>query len=67
MGFTVYQCDWDPDIYKVRNIMQMTIKVNHNSGIGVFTIGPCPPLDSGKFLYMVKNATLEKFDSQENS
>ena len=26
-----------------------------------------PPLDSEKFLHMVKNATLEKFDSRKNS
>jgi len=26
-----------------------------------------PPLGSEKFLHMAKNATLEKFDSQENS
>jgi len=41
-----------------------------DASIGVFTIGPlgpCPPLDSENFFHTAKNATLEKFDCQENS
>jgi len=40
------------------------------TGSGVFTtrsLGHGPPLNSEKFLHMAKNATLQKFDSQENS
>ena len=40
------------------------------TGSGVFTtwsLGPWPHLNSEKFLHMAINATLEKFDSQENS
>ena len=40
------------------------------TGSGVFAIrplGPCPPLNSEKFLHMTKSATLQKFHSQENS
>ena len=54
--------------------MEVYAKFKYNwlhTDSGVFTtgpLGPCPPpLNSEKFLHMAKNATLEEFDSQENS